>query len=327
MNNTKKALVIASTALLLATATPIHAGVLPALTDISSASTAAQTKYPIMLVPGIYAFDTIAGVDYWYQIPSTLAAQGATVYVAKINALDSSAKRGEELIAQLDSIRAASGGKITKFNLMGHSQGGVTSRYVMAVRPDLVASVTSLDTPHAGSPVADVVTGLAPEGSLRGVTLDAISNAMGNLVNLLSDNKRSQADVRAMMNEFNQAGAAAFNQQFPAGLPSSYCGNGPASVSIAGHSIRLYSWSGVAPVTTGIDLSDALFGTTSLAISEPNDGLTPRCSSHFGTVIKDNYLMNHIDVNNHVFGLVSLFETNPKTLFLNHANRLKNAGL
>ena len=37
--------------------------------------------------------------------------------------------------------------------------------------------------------------------------------------------------------------------------------------------------------------------------------------------------MNHIDINNHVLGLVSLFETNPKTIFKNHANRLKNMGL
>jgi len=32
-------------------------------------------------------------------------------------------------------------------------------------------------------------------------------------------------------------------------------------------------------------------------------------------------------VNNHVLGLVSLFESNPKTVMLNHANRLKNLGL
>jgi triacylglycerol lipase len=37
--------------------------------------------------------------------------------------------------------------------------------------------------------------------------------------------------------------------------------------------------------------------------------------------------MNHLDANNHILGLVSLFEANPKTLLLNHANRLKNAGL
>ena len=72
-----------------------------------------------------------------------------------------------------------------------------------------------------------------------------------------------------------------------------------------------------------------LFGVTYLAFgfSEANDGVTGRCSSHFGKVLKDNYFMNHLDITNQVLGLVSLFETNPKTLYQNQANRLKNLGL
>lgn len=37
--------------------------------------------------------------------------------------------------------------------------------------------------------------------------------------------------------------------------------------------------------------------------------------------------MNHLDVTNQIFGAVSLFETNPKTLFQNHASRLKSLSL
>lgn len=293
----------------------------------SHAGTSAQTKHPIVLVPGIFAFDTIAGVDYWYKIPSALQNEGARVYVPKINAFDSSAKRGEALIAQLDSIRAASGGSIQKFNLIGHSQGGLTSRYVMNVRPDLVASLTTLHSPHKGSALADVATGVAPAGTLIGTTFDVFANAVGNLVNLLSNNKRSQSDIRAMLAEFNKTGSAAFNSRFPAGVPTTACGVGPDRVTLNGQSIALFSWSGTAPLTNVLDISDPLFGITSLATSEANDGVTGRCSSHFGKVLKDNYLMNHIDANNQVFGLVSLFETNPKTLFVNQASRLKNLGL
>ncbi|MFZ3184404.1 MAG: hypothetical protein A2Y50_07840 [Pseudomonadales bacterium RIFCSPLOWO2_12_59_9] len=290
-------------------------------------NTQSQTKNPIVLVPGIFAFDSIAGIDYWYKIPAALQSQGATVFVPKINAFDSSAKRGEALIAQLDNIRASSGGKITKFNLMGHSQGGVTARYVMNVRPDLVASVTTMHTPHKGSPVADLVTGIAPAGTLQGVAFDVFANTVGNLVNLLSNNKKSPSDIRAMLAEFNKTGAAANNLRYPIGIPTTACGAGPETASIAGNSIRLYSWSGTAPMTNLLDLSDPLFGITSLAFSEANDGVTGRCSSHFGKVLKDNYRMNHIDINNQIFGLVSWFETNPKTLFQNHANRLKNLSL
>ena len=294
---------------------------------LRGSSNKSATQHPIVLVPGIFAFDTIAGVDYWYKIPGTLADEGAQVFVPRINAFDSSARRGERLIQQLDGIRASSGGSISKFNLIGHSQGGVTSRYVMNVRPDLVASVTTLHTPHKGSPLADITTGLTPEGSLTGVGFEALGNAVGNLVNLLSNNPADESDINAMLAEFNAAGSAQFNALFPAGVPTTACGEGPSQVSIDGHTIRLYSWSGTATLTTGVDLSDPLFAITSLAIPGADDGVTSRCSSHFGKVIRDNYFMNHLDVTNQVLGLVSLFETSPKTLIRNHARRLKNAGL
>jgi triacylglycerol lipase len=287
-----------------------------------------KTKHPIVLIPGIFAFDTIAGIDYWYQIPSAIESRGGKVFVPKINAFESSVARGEQLIAQLDEIKASSGGKITKFNLMGHSQGGLTSRYVMAVRPDLVASLTSLSTPHTGSPVADLITGIAPEGSVSASVLAGIGNAAGDLVNLLSDNKASESDLYGMLGEFNAVGAAEFNAQYPLGLPTQECGEGPSSVTVNGHDVALFSWGGAAPVTTGIDPSDLLFGTTSLAFKgAPSDGLTGVCANHFGRVLRDDYMMNHIDVNNHVLGIVSLLDTNPKTVFKNHANRLKKMGL
>jgi triacylglycerol lipase len=292
-----------------------------------AATTEAQTKNPIVLVPGIFAFDSIASIDYWYKIPAALQSQGATVYVPKINAFDSSVKRGEALIAQLDNIRASSGGKISKFNLMGHSQGGITVRYVMNTRPDLVASVTTMHTPHKGTPIADLVTGVAPASSLQGVAFTAFANAVGDIVNLLSNNKKSPADVRAMLAEFNAPGAAANNQRYPVGIPTTACGSGAETASIGGNNIRMYSWSGTAPLTHVLDASDVLFGISRFAFNEANDGVTGKCSSHFGKVLKDNYFMNHLDVTNQLFGAVSLFETNPKTLFQSHASRLKSLSL
>ncbi|MGK0476019.1 MAG: triacylglycerol lipase [Oleispira sp.] len=287
-----------------------------------------QTKHPIVLVPGIFAFDTIAGIDYWYQIPSAIESRGGKVFVPKINAFDSSVDRGEQLIAQLDEIKASSRGRITKFNLMGHSQGGVTSRYVMTVRPDLVASVTSMSTPHTGSPVAGLVTDLAPAGTVQANLIATVGDAVGNLVNLLSNNKASESDIYAMLGEFSATGAADFNSRYPLGLPTQECGEGARSVTVNGNDIKLFSWGGGSPVTTGIDPSDLLFGISSLAFKgAQSDGITGVCANHFGRVLRDDYRMNHIDINNHVLGLVSIFDTNPKTVFKNHANRLKNMGL
>ncbi|WP_306462787.1 esterase/lipase family protein, partial [Klebsiella pneumoniae] len=64
----------------------------------------------------------------------------------------------------MESLLAVTGAK--KVNLIGHSHGGPTIRYVASVRPDLVASVTSIGGVHKGSAVADLVRGVIPSGSV-----------------------------------------------------------------------------------------------------------------------------------------------------------------
>ncbi|MGL6166583.1 MAG: lipase, partial [Aeromonas veronii] len=51
------------------------------------------------------------------------------------------------------------------------------------------------------------------------------------------------------------------------------------------------------------------------------------CSSHLGKVIGTDYRMNHLDEVNQSFGIHHLFETDPVTLYRQHANRLKELGL
>jgi triacylglycerol lipase len=280
-----------------------------------------------MLVQGILAFDSIAGVEYWYKIAEKLESEGATVYTAHINAFNDSIDRGEQLIRQLETIRA-SNPAVEKFNLVAHSQGGLTSRYVMNVRPDLVASVTTMGSPHTGAPIADLLNNVFPEDSLLGGVYETVVDAAGSLIDALSGDGVGQGDARALTAEFTTAGAAAFNAQFPAGLPQSYCGEGPASVTLNGHDIRLYSWAGSDPFTNAADPLDYLFGTTGLLfLGGKSDGITGQCASHFGRVIRDDYKMNHGDLINQVLGLHSLFSTDPLSLYRSHANRLKQAGL
>ena len=88
-----------------------------------------------------------------------------------------------------------------------------------------------------------------------------------------------------------------------------------------------YSWSGTGILTNALDVSDAALGLTSFFYPEANDGLVGKCSSHLGTVIRDNYFHNHLDEVNQVLSLTSIFESSPQTVFRSQANRLKNAGL
>jgi triacylglycerol lipase len=280
-----------------------------------------KTKYPIVLAHGLGGFDELFGVyDYWYRIPSELRDGGATVFVTQVSPLNSPQARGEQLIDQIETIVAITGKP--KVNLIGHSQGGIDIRYVRAVRGDLVVSVTTVGSPHQGADLADFLAGNIEEGSFTEVVVDVLGGALGTVLNLLSgaDNPN---DASAALVALSTAGMAQYNAQYPIGLPTTYCGSGAASVG----GIRNYSWTGTGVLTNALDVSDAALGVSSLFYDEANDGLVERCSAHFGQVIRDNYFHNHLDEVNQVIGLVSIFESNPTTVFRAHANRLKNAGL
>jgi len=64
-----------------------------------------------------------------------------------------------------------------------------------------------------------------------------------------------------------------------------------------------------------------------LEYHRPNDGLVATCSSHLGKVIRDDYFLNHLDTVNQVLGMTNFFATDPVEIFVDHANRLKTAGL
>ena len=88
--------------------------------------------------------------------------------------------------------------------------------------------------------------------------------------------------------------------------------------------VLAHGFLGVRMSTNLLDPTDFVFNTASLfyGLFEDNDGLVTVCSSQFGEVIGDDYLMNHLDEVNQIAGLVSLLDTNPKTLFRNHVGRL-----
>jgi triacylglycerol lipase len=207
----------------------------------------------------------------------------------------------------------------SKVNVIGHSQGGIDARYVAAVRPDLVASVTTVGTPHVGADLADVLGDLPP--SLQNL-LSRLVDAVGALIDVLSAHP-SQQDAFAALHTLSSAGSAEFNAKYPAGVPKTTCGAGAA----AANGVAFWSWGGTAVSTNVLDISDPLLAITSLAYDDQNNGLVGRCSSHFGTVLKDNYRYNHLDEVNQAFGLTSFFEADPVAVFRTQANRLKNAGL
>jgi triacylglycerol lipase len=280
-----------------------------------------KTKYPIVLEHGLGGFDELFGVyDYWFGIPEALRDGGATVFVTEVSQLNSTEARGEQLIDQIEQIVAITGK--AKVNLIGHSHGGLDVRYAAAARPDLVASVTSVGSPHKGAQLADFLRANVQSGSFTEAVIAYFANSLGTVLGLLTGNS-NPSNAIAALDSLTAAGLAQFNATYPQGVPTSACGNGAAIVN----GIRYYSWSGTGILTNAFDISDPAMALTSLFYSEANDGLVGRCSSHLGTVVRDNYFHNHLDEVNQIIGLVSIFESNPTSVFRTHANRLKNAGL
>jgi triacylglycerol lipase len=274
-----------------------------------------QTKYPIVLVHGLLGFDNIGPVEYFYGIPSALRSGGASVYTTSVSAANSTEVRGEQLLTQVKQIIAATGkGKV---NLIGHSHGGPTSRYVAAVRPDLVASVSSVAGVNKGSKVADIALGLIP-----GVG-STLTTAVASIINFLSGGSGLPQNGNAALVSLSTAGTAIFNAKYPQGLPTSACGEGAYVVN----GVSYFSWSGGQTWTNAFDVADPFLLATGLAFGEKNDGLVASCKSHLGRTIRDDYGMNHLDEVNQLVGIVNLFETSPVTVFRQQANRLQGLGL
>lgn len=285
------------------------------------ADTYTQTQHPIVLVHGLLGFDALGPVQYFYGVPAELRAGGAVVYTASVSQSNSTEVRGEQLLKELQTLKARYGH--AKFNLVGHSHGGNTSRYVAAVAPELVASVTTMGTPHQGSKVADGV-GAITSGTGTQPAVAALVNRLSSLIATLSGSKGNPQNALASLKSLSTAGAAEFNRRFPQGAPTTACGSGPATVN----GVRYYSMGGTSVATNLIDVSDGFLVAGSVFFGfEANDGLVGRCSSHWGQVLRDDYGWNHIDEINHVFGLRGLFTSDPVSVYRAHANRLKLQGL
>lgn len=281
-----------------------------------------QTRYPILLVHGLFGFSTIGGViNYFYQVPYNLERSGAKVYVASVSALNSSTIRGQQLASYINSLPDP------KFNLFAHSQGAPTARVAASLVPSRIASVTTIDGVNKGSKVADVIRGIIPANSAIQGGANALFNALGDLINLLSGANNPQHSIAAL-DALTTPGTTQLNNALGwKGLNPNGCTGGNETINIGGHNIKAFSWSGSHPYTNVLDPSDPVLALTSLAFNgAPNDGLVSSCESMFGHVINAYYDMNHLDAVNQVFGLRSIW-LNPVSLYRQQANRLKNLGL
>ena len=216
-----------------------------------------------MLVHGLFGFDSALGVDYFYGIPGALRSDGAKVYVAQVSAANSTEVRGEQLLAQVKNILALTGA--SKVNLMGHSHGGPTARYVAGVAPQLVASVTSIGGVNRGSRVADILRGVAPAGSVSEALANSAASALVSLINITSGGSGLPQMPVAALDSLTTAGSARFNQRFSARRAHQWLWQRRRT----GERGALLPWTGTKTLTNVLDLSDGAWACSAWCLAKP----------------------------------------------------------
>ena len=120
-----------------------------------------STKYPILLVHGVFFRDT-KYFNYWGRIPGELEANGATIFYGNHHSASSVADSADELKSRIAEILAETSAE--KLNIIAHSKGGLDCRYAISKLgiSDKVASLTTINTPHNGCLFADYLLNKIP---------------------------------------------------------------------------------------------------------------------------------------------------------------------
>lgn len=165
-----------------------------------------STRYPILLVHGILMRDDYP-LSYWGRIPKALAAEGARVYLANNDAWGSIEDNAEYLRARVDEILAETGAG--KVNIIAHSKGGLDSRYLVSslARGDRIASLTTLNSPHRGAPIATLVLGELP----------VLNETTGLIVDMAYSSylRDGNPNVKRATSQLTPESMAAFNERNP----------------------------------------------------------------------------------------------------------------
>ncbi|MDI3289631.1 alpha/beta fold hydrolase [Polyangium sp. 15x6] len=169
--------------------------------------------YPIVLSHGFFGFEDFAGAGfatYFYEIKDHLASQGEVlVFTPAVDPFNTSDFRGAQLVEHIEQILAITGHE--KVNVIGHSQGGLDARVAANLRPDLVASVVTVATPHGGSRIADIALDLVSDPAAQ----DVVSELLELIGAPLYDEFGEQTNVWKPLELFSQPGITAFNKAHP----------------------------------------------------------------------------------------------------------------
>jgi hypothetical protein len=148
--------------------------------------------------PGMFGFGRLASYDYFVHLERALearlraAGEEVEMYVVNVAPTASIRRRALKLTQRVAST-CGEGANAGPIHLIGHSTGGLDARLVaspsvaLAVPPEKLAwrvrlaSVTTLNTPHYGTPLASFFTTVSGERMLRALSaLTVVALSLGS---------------------------------------------------------------------------------------------------------------------------------------------------
>lgn len=159
-----------------------------------------ETKYPILLVHGVFFRDS-EYFNYWGRIPKELIRNGATIYYGEHQSAASVADSAAELSERIRKIVNETG--CEKLNIIAHSKGGLDCRYAIEHFGigQYVASLTTVNTPHRGCKFADYLLTKIP-APVQAKVADAYNSTLKRLGDTNPD---FMAAVRDLTSEKGEA--------------------------------------------------------------------------------------------------------------------------
>ena len=173
------------------------------LNRLRSSEQVCQTKYPLLLVHGVF-FRDFKHFNYWGRIPEELMKNGATIYYGEHQSAASVDDSARELEQRILRIIRENG--YEKLNVIAHSKGGLDMRTALAktsVAP-YVASLTTVNTPHRGCEFADYLLNKIPEAQQQ-----AIANTYNSAAAKLGD---PNPDFMAAVTDLTSAACSRRNE-------------------------------------------------------------------------------------------------------------------
>ena len=114
------------------------------------------TKYPILLVHGFLIKD-IGLIKSFGRIDKMLKEKGYIVYKSRVDSFGAVETNADILKAEVAKVLKEN--NVDKVNIIAHSKGGLDAKYMIEhyAMYEQIASLTTLCTPHKGSPIASKI--------------------------------------------------------------------------------------------------------------------------------------------------------------------------